>query len=266
MKVHLIDGTYELFRAYFAVPSTKAPNGLEVGAVRGLIRTLLALLRQGDVTHLGFAFDHVVESFRNDMFAGYKTGEGTPEELVGQFPLAERAASALGLVVWPMIEFEADDALATAANRWKDTPDVNQVVICSPDKDMAQLVEGDRIVEFDRRRGDVLNEQGVIGKFGVAPASIPDLLALAGDSPDGIPGLPRWGAKSSAQVLARYRHIEDIPGDPGSAHVGDRTGRNTDGQRRQVARWRLARTGRLVHGEDDKFARAQHFDKAGIKA
>ena len=219
MKIHLIDGTYELFRAYFAVPPTKAPNGLEVGAVRGLIRTLLALLRQGDVSHLGFAFDHVVESFRNDMFAGYKTGQGTPEELMGQFPMAERAASALGLVVWPMIEFEADDALATAANRWKDAPDVNQVVICSPDKDLAQVVQDRKVVCLDRRRQVTLDQDGVWGKFGVSPESIPDYLGLVGDAADGIPGIPKWGAKTSGRMLERYTHIEAIPEDPSSWDV-----------------------------------------------
>ena len=211
MKIHLVDGTYELFRAHFAMPPAKAPDGREVGAVRGLIRTLLVLLRQDDVSHVGFAFDHVVESFRNDMFAGYKTGEGTPEELLGQFPLAERAAAALGMVVWPMVEFEADDAMATAAARWKDAPGVDQVVICSPDKDLTQMVEGQRVVCLDRRREVTLDENGVIDKFGVSPESIPDYLGLVGDSADGIPGIPKWGAKTSARMLARYRHIESIP-------------------------------------------------------
>ncbi|MCH7621412.1 MAG: flap endonuclease [Chloroflexi bacterium] len=213
MKIHLVDGTYELFRAYFAQPSRQAPDGREVGAVRGLMQTLLALLRQEDVTHVAIAFDHVVESFRNELFAGYKTGEGTPEDLRAQFDLAERASQALGLVVWPMIEFEADDALASAAHRWGDDPAVEQVVICTPDKDLAQMVRGQRVVCLDRRREQTLDEAGVHLKFGVAPASIPDYLALVGDAADGIPGIPRWGAKSSGAVLARYHHLEQIPDD-----------------------------------------------------
>lgn len=211
MNIHLVDGTYELFRAHFAVPPAKAPDGRQVGAVRGLIRTLLLLLRQDDVSHVGFAFDHVIESFRNDMFAGYKTGEGTPEDLLGQFPLAERAAAALGMIVWPMVEFEADDAIATAAARWKAAPGVDQVVICSPDKDLAQMVEEREVVCLDRRREITLDEDGVREKFGVSPESIPDYLGLVGDAADGIQGIPKWGAKTSARMLERYRHIESIP-------------------------------------------------------
>ena len=214
MKIHLVDGTYELFRAYFALPSISAPDGREVGAVRGLIQTLLTLLRQPDVTHVAVAFDSVIHSFRNDLFAGYKTGEGTPPELLSQFELAERAATCLGLVVWPMVEFEADDALGAAANRWQYAPGVEQVVICSPDKDLAQVVRGNRVVTLDRRKDIVMDEAGVREKFGVAPASIPDYLGLVGDSADGIPGIPRWGAKSTAQVLEHYGHIEQIPEDP----------------------------------------------------
>ena len=213
MNIHLVDGTYELFRAHFAVPPAKAPDGRQVGAVRGLIRTLLLLLRQDDVSHVGFAFDHVIESFRNDMFAGYKTGEGTPEDLLGQFPLAERAAAALGMIVWPMVEFEADDAIATAVARWKAAPGVDQVVICSPDKDLAQMVEEREVVCLDRRREITLDEDGVREKFGVSPESIPDYLGLVGDAADGIPGIPKWGAKTSARMLERYRHIESIPKD-----------------------------------------------------
>lgn len=213
MNIHLVDGTYELFRAHFAVPPAKAPDGREVGAVRGLIRTLLLLLRQDDVSHVGFAFDHVIESFRNDMFAGYKTGEGTPEDLLGQFPLAERAAAALGMIVWPMVEFEADDAIATAAARWKAAPGVDQVVICSPDKDLAQMVEEREVVCLDRRREITLDEDGAREKFGVSPESIPDYLGLVGDAADGIQGIPKWGAKTSARMLERYRHIESIPKD-----------------------------------------------------
>ena len=213
MKVHLVDGTYELFRAYFAMPKSVGPAGQPTGAVRGLIQTLLALLRQDDVTHVACAFDSVITSFRNDLFDGYKTGEDTPDALRTQFELAERAAAALGIVVWPMVEFEADDAIATAALRWMDAPDVSQVVVCSPDKDLAQIVSGNKVVSLDRRRDTELDEDGVIAKFGVPPASIPDYLALVGDSADGIPGVQRWGAKSAAQVLMEYRHIEDIPDD-----------------------------------------------------
>lgn len=213
MKIHLVDGTYELFRAYYALPSITAPDGREVGAVRGLLQTLLMMLRQDDVTHIACAFDQVIESFRNDLFAGYKTGAGVPEELLGQFGLAEQAAASLGIVVWPMVEFEADDAIATAAARWWNAPGVEQVVMCSPDKDLSQMVRSDRVIALDRRRNLVLNEAGVIAKFGVAPESIPDYLALVGDPADGIPGIPRWGAKTAAAVLKCYAQIERIPGD-----------------------------------------------------
>lgn len=220
IKIYLVDGTYELFRAYFALPkSITAPDGRRVGAVRGLIQTLLALMRQDDATHVACAFDHVVESFRNDMFQGYKTGAGTPEDLLAQFDLAERAVSALGIVVWPMIEFEADDALATAAARWCEHPDVEQIIIASPDKDLTQMVRGDTVVSLDRRRDITLDEDGVREKFGVSPASIPDYLALVGDAADGIPGIPRWGAKSTATVLSRFHHVENIPKDPGEWNV-----------------------------------------------
>ena len=214
MKIHLIDGTYELFRAYFAMPSMSAPDGRPVGAVRGLMQTLLALLKGDDVTHVACAFDHVVESFRNDLFDGYKTGEGVPEDLFSQFELAERAVRSLGIVVWPMVEFEADDAIATAVARWDGEEDVEQIVICSPDKDLMQMVSGDEVVSLDRRRDITIDEPGVWDKFGVGPKSIPDYLALVGDAADGIPGIPRWGAKSTAIVLARYGRLEDIPADP----------------------------------------------------
>ena len=214
MKLHLVDGTYELFRAHFAMPKFAAPDGRPVAAVRGLIQTLLVLLRQDDVTHVAVAFDHVIPSFRNDLFDGYKTGEDAPPELLAQFALAERAASALGLVVWPMVEFEADDAIASAAVKWADAPGVEQVVMCSPDKDLAQVVRGDWVVGLDRRRNLTLDEDGVREKFGVSPASIPDYLALVGDAADGIPGVPRWGAKSASVMLSRYGTIERIPPDP----------------------------------------------------
>jgi 5'-3' exonuclease len=211
MRIHLVDGTYELFRAHFGAPESAAPDGRAVGATVGLVRSLLSLLREDGVTHVACAFDTVIESFRNDLFAGYKTGEGIPEELLAQFPLAERAARALGLVVWSMVEFEADDALATAAARADATPEVEQIVICSPDKDLAQCVRASRVVCLDRSRRRLYDRAGVLEKFGVAPASIPDWLALVGDDADGIPGVPRWGARSAATVLARYEHLEAIP-------------------------------------------------------
>jgi 5'-3' exonuclease len=213
MHVHLIDGTYELYRSYFGAPSAKAPDGREVGAVRGLLASLIALLREPGVTHLGIAFDTVIESFRNQLFAGYKTGAGIEPELWAQFPLAERAACALGLCTWSMIEHEADDALATMAERAAADPRVQQVLVATPDKDLAQVVHAQRIVQLDRRQRLVLDEAAVIAKYGVAPASIPDLLALVGDDQDGIPGLPRWGMKSAATVLAHYHHLEAIPDD-----------------------------------------------------
>ena len=219
MKIHLVDGTYELFRAYFAMPKSVGLAGQPTGAVRGLIQTLLSLLRQDDVTHIACAFDSVITSFRNELFDGYKTGEGAPEELLKQFSLAERAVAALGVVVWQMVEFEADDAIASAAHKWVDAPSVTQVVICSPDKDLAQTVRGDKVVCLDRRRNLALDEPGVLAKFGVAPASIPDYLALVGDAADGIPGVPRWGAKSSAQVLQEFTHIEGIPDDAGDWNI-----------------------------------------------
>jgi 5'-3' exonuclease len=211
-KLHLVDATYELFRAYMAVPSMTAPDGVEVGAVYGLISTVLKLLRADDVTHVGCATDHTVESFRNELFDGYKDGEGLAPDLWAQFPLAEQALQALGLVVWPMTEFEADDALAAAAAKYADAFD--QVVICTPDKDLAQCVVGEQVVLWDRRREKLYDHSGVIEKWGVPPAAIPDYLALVGDSADGIPGIPRWGAKSSSVVLTEYGALEAIPADP----------------------------------------------------
>lgn len=213
MKIHLVDGTYELFRNHFGAPPKKSRSRREVGATLGLLRSLLMLLTSPDVTHVGVAFDHVIESFRNGLFPGYKTSAGVDPELLAQFPLAEEAVAALGVVVWPMVEFEADDALATAVRRFRSRKTVEQIVICSPDKDLAQLVSGDRIVAWDRRRDIIINEAGVMQKFGVAPGSIPDWLALVGDSADGFPGVPGWGAKSASHVLARYGHLESIPDD-----------------------------------------------------
>lgn len=211
MNVHLVDGTYELFRAYYAVPSAKNGSGAEVGATRGLARSMLSLLREPGTSHVAVAFDHVIESFRNELFAGYKTGEGIDPDLFSQFELAEEVCRAIGIVVWPMIEFEADDALATAAARFAQRPEVEQVLIASPDKDLAQCVVGTRVVCLDRMRKKVLDEQGVVAKFGVSPAQIPDLLALVGDSADGIPGIPRWGAKSAAALLKAYGSLSAIP-------------------------------------------------------
>src|SRR5262245_43590113 len=222
MLIHVVDGTYELFRAYFGAPEAKAPGGAEVGATRGLMRSLHALLREEHVTHVAVAFDHVIESFRNDLYAGYKTSAGVPEDLLSQFSLAERATHALGMVVWPMVEFEADDALATAAARWDTAPGVDRVVICTPDKDVAQCVRDTRVVAFDRMRRRMFDEQGVVAKFGVPPRSIPDWLALVGDSADGYPGVPRWGAKSAASVLASYGHIDAIPDNARSWRVNIR--------------------------------------------
>ncbi len=214
LKIHLLDGTYELFRAHFAMPPMNSPDGRPVAAVRGLMQSFLALLREDDVTHVACAFDHVIESFRNQMFDGYKTGEGTPEELLSQFELAERAVTAMGIVVWPMTEFEADDAIATAAARWAEDDRVSQVIICSPDKDLCQMVSGQDVVCLDRRKKIVTDENGVIEKFGVQPTSIPDYLALVGDAADGIPGVARWGAKGTSTVLSQFSHVEDIPADP----------------------------------------------------
>ena len=217
MFVHLLDGTYELFRAYFGFPSRKAPDGTEVGAVYGLLNTTLSLLRDPRLTHIAAATDTVIESFRNDMYHGYKTGVGVPEDLMGQFGLAERAFRALGVTVWGMIEFEADDAMATGAHRF--SPQADRVILVSPDKDLTQCVSGRRVVTFDRRKNQMLDAEGVVAKFGVAPASIPDYLALVGDSADGIPGIPAWGAKSSSTVLRHYGHLEFIPPDPANWEV-----------------------------------------------
>ena len=214
MEIHLVDGTYELFRHYFAVPSHKTSEGVEVAATRGVLGTLVRLLEDG-ATHVGVATDHVVESFRNDLFDGYKTGEGTPPEIMSQFPLVEALIEAAGFITFPMIEFEADDALASAARIAKEDPSVNRIFICSPDKDLAQCVTDDgRVVQFDRRQEIIYDATGVREKFGVSPSSIPDFLALVGDSADGIPGLPGWGAKSSSILLACYGTIEKIPLDP----------------------------------------------------
>ncbi len=214
MKLHLIDGTYELFRNHFGAPPRKTPDGREVGATLGLLRSLYALLTSPGVTHVGVAFDHVIESFRNELYPGYKSSAGVDPNLLAQFPLAEEAVRALGLVVWPMVEFEADDALAAATARFKKASSVEQIMLASPDKDLAQLVSASRIVCWDRRREIVIDEAGVVAKFGVLPESIPDWLALVGDSADGFPGVKGWGAKSASAVLFQYKHLEKIPADP----------------------------------------------------
>jgi 5'-3' exonuclease len=211
VKLHLLDATYELFRAHFGRPPRRAPDGRLVSATIGLVETTLSLLREPGVTHLGAASDHVIRSFRNRLYAGYKTEAGMPPELLDQFDLAEDALRAAGVVVWPMIEYEADDAMATAAARWVADPEVEQVVICSPDKDLAQCVTDGRVVQLDRRKGIVFDQGGVRERFGVSPASIPDYLALVGDASDGFPGLPGWGRVSASVVLARFEHLEGVP-------------------------------------------------------
>ncbi len=218
LKVYLVDGTYELFRHYFAVPKARDANGREVGAVRGVLASLLAMMR-GGVEYIGVATDHVIESFRNDLWEGYKTGEGVEPDLLAQFSLLEEVLGAAGIVVWPMVEFEADDALASATALSLEDDRVEQVVICTPDKDLAQCVQGSRVVQLVRRTGITVDEAGVIAKFGVTPESIPDYLALVGDSADGYPGLPGWGAKSTAAVLAKFGHIELIPKSARDWHV-----------------------------------------------
>ena len=224
MQIHLVDATYELFRAYYAPrPGSVARDGREVGAVVGLLYTLLTLLRDEGATHVGCATDHVIRSFRNDLYPGYKTEAGVPAELLAQFPLAERAMAALGLTVWPMVDFEADDAMATAADRWGEWPGVERIWICTPDKDLAQCVRGERVVTRDRRRELTFDEDAMRARWGVAPASIPDYLALVGDSADGFPGLSGWGARSAAAVLGRFEHLEAIPTNVGEWHVDVRS-------------------------------------------
>jgi 5'-3' exonuclease len=218
VDVYLIDGTYELFRYYHAVPSARDAQGMEVGAVRGVLGSVLGMINRG-ATHVGVATDHIIESFRNRLWPGYKTGAGIEPDLSPPFPLLEEALAAMGVVVWPMIEYEADDALASAAAAAARDSDVSRVIICTPDKDLAQCVEGARVVQLNRRTNVIRDEQGVMEKFGVPPASIPDYLALVGDSADGYPGLPGWGAKSAAAVLARFGHLESIPADPKQWHV-----------------------------------------------
>jgi 5'-3' exonuclease len=212
LEVHLVDGTYELFRHYYAVPKARDVQGREIGAVRGVVGSILGMINRG-ATHVGVATDHVIESFRNDLWPGYKTSAGVEPDLLAQFPLLEDALQALGVAVWPMVEFEADDALAAAAAKADADPRVTKVVVCTPDKDLAQSVRGGRVVQLNRRTNAVCDEDGVMKKFGVRPGSIPDYLALVGDAADGYPGLRGWGAKSTAAVLARFGRLEDIPDD-----------------------------------------------------
>ena len=218
MLIHLVDGTYELFRHFYALPSAHDADGREVAAVRGVLTSIQGMLRAG-ATHVGVATDHIIESFRNDLWPGYKTGAGIDPALFTQFPLLEDALRALGVTVWAMVEVEADDALAAAARVATDDPRVERVIICTPDKDLAQCVSDPRIVQLDRRQGRMFDEAAVREKFGVGPESIPDWLALVGDNADGFPGLPGWGAKSAATVLARYEHIDAIPEDAGAWDV-----------------------------------------------
>jgi 5'-3' exonuclease len=212
LKVYLVDGTYELFRHYYALPSARDVKGREVAAVRGVLSSVLGMIKEG-ATHVAVATDHVIESFRNDLWADYKTSEGVEPDLLSQFPLLEEVLSAAGIAIWPMVEFEADDALAAGAAAAALNAKVEQVIICTPDKDLTQCVRGTRVVQLNRRTRVIIDEAGVIAKFGVMPASIPDYLALVGDSADGYPGLPGWGAKSSASVLAKFGHLESIPKD-----------------------------------------------------
>jgi 5'-3' exonuclease len=218
LDIYLVDGTYELFRHYYALPSAKDSDGREVAAVRGVLASVLGMIK-GGATHIAVATDHVIESFRNELWPGYKTGEGIEPDLLAQFPLLEDVLSAAGVVVWPMVEFEADDALAAAAVAAAGDARVESVIICTPDKDLAQCVRGTRIVQLNRRTRVTLDEAGVMKKFGVSPESIPDYLALVGDAADGYPGLPGWGAKSSAAVLAKFMHLESIPADYREWHV-----------------------------------------------
>jgi 5'-3' exonuclease len=224
MDVYLIDGTYELFRHFFAVPAAQDVNGREVGAVRAVLGSVLSMIEQG-ATHIGVATDHVVESFRNKLYAGYKTSAGVPPTLLSQFPILEEALDAMGVAVWPMVEYEADDALASAAAKAAPDDRVRQVIICTPDKDLAQCVVGARVVQLDRRRGILRDEAAVEAKFGVKPQSIPDYLAVLGDTADGFPGVPGWGEKAAAATLSRYRHLEDIPRDWREWHPSIRNAR-----------------------------------------
>ncbi len=255
MQVHLVDGTYELFRMFYGAPPASDADGREVGATRALLRSFLALVTTPGVTHVAAAFDTVIESFRNELFDGYKTGDGIDPALWAQFPLAERATAALGIRAWSMIDLEADDALASAAARLASDERVERVVLCSPDKDLAQCVRGERVVCWDRRRDQWLDEGGVHAKFGVGPASIPDYLALVGDSADGIPGIPKWGPRSAAALLAEYGRLEDIPDDASAWKVKVRgapaLAENLRGRRADATLYRTLATLRTDAALDD---------------
>ena len=225
MHVHLIDGTYELFRYFYAVPSAKDADGQEIGAVRGVVASVFSMIGAG-ATHVGVATDHVVESFRNDLYPGYKTSEGVPPELLSQFPILEEALRQAGIVVWPMVYYEADDALASAAAQAALDPSVGQVLICTPDKDLSQCVVGTRVVQLDRRREILRDEAGVEAKFGVKPQSIPDYLATVGDSADGYPGISGWGPKAAALTFSQYAHLENVPKDWREWHPSIRRARH----------------------------------------
>ena len=225
MDVYLIDGTYELFRHFYALPAAVDVNGRQIGAVRGVLNSVLSMIERG-ANHIGVATDHVVESFRNDLYPGYKTSEGVPQELLSQFPVIEESLEAMGVVVWPMVYYEADDALASAAHKAALDERVRQVLICTPDKDLGQCVVGTRVVQLDRMRNIVRDEAGVVAKFGVPPRSIPDYLAVVGDSADGFPGVSGWGAKAAALALSQYPHLEDIPKDWREWHPSIRNARS----------------------------------------
>lgn len=222
IQVYLLDGTYELFRHFFAIPGSVDSTGQEIAAVRGVIASILSMLEKG-ARYIGVATDHVIESFRNDLFAGYKTGEGIAPALFSQFALLEEILEALGVKTWPMVEFEADDALASAAHKASQDPLVQRVIICTPDKDLAQCVVENRVVQLDRRRDITRNHDGIVEKFGVPPVSIPDYLAVVGDAADGYPGLPGWGAKAAASVLSVYSHLEHIPAESSQWHPSIRS-------------------------------------------
>lgn len=269
MKVHLVDGTFELFRAFYSAPSQKTAAGQEVGATFGYLRSLSALVSTPGVSHVAVAFDHVIESFRNDLFAGYKTGEGIDPALWSQAGLVEEVTDALGVVVWPMIDFEADDALATAARRWHEDPAVEQIVICSPDKDLCQCLTLPKVVTWDRIRNRTLDAASAQEKFGVAPGSIPDYLALVGDTADGIPGVPRWGAKSAAAVLSCYGNIDAIPEDPrqwrcnvrGAAALGEALNANREAARLYRTLATLRFDAPIEHSLDDLEYRGTHASR-----
>jgi 5'-3' exonuclease len=224
MDVHLVDGTYELFRHFFALPASADVDGQEIGAVRGVLTSVVSMIERG-ATHIGIATDHVVESFRNDLYPGYKTSEGVPAELLSQFPVLEQMLEAMGVLVWPMVYYEADDALASAAGKAAQDDQVRQVFICTPDKDLSQCVVGSRVVQLDRRKNLLRDEAGVVAKFGVSPGSIPDYLAVVGDSADGFPGVSGWGQKAAALALSQYPHLENIPKDWRAWHPSIRKAR-----------------------------------------